>query len=79
MLHTTSVKTPVGELYLVSQEDVVLAAGFKSLQSLMERMAPEDLEKDIKHVAKISVISDLVSDYLDGDLNALNAIKVRQR
>ena len=79
MLRTTTVRTPVGELYLVSKENVVLAAGFKSIQSLIERISPEDLEKEIKHVAKISVISDLVSDYLDGDLNALNSIKVRQR
>jgi len=78
VLHTTTVKTPVGDLYLVAKEDIVLAAGFKSIQSLIERMSPDDIEKDIKHVGKISVISDLVKDYLDGDLNALNAIKVRQ-
>jgi len=78
VLHTTTVKTPVGDLYLVAKEDIVLASGFKSIQSLIERMSPDDIEKDIKHVGKISVISDLVKDYLDGDLNALNAIKVRQ-
>ena len=50
MLHTTTVKTPVGDLYLVAKEDIVLAAGFKSIQSLIERMSPDDIEKDIKHI-----------------------------
>lgn len=78
MLQTTSFATPVGELNLVAKEDIVLAAGFNSIKSLIDRISPEDLEKEIKHVSKIPVISDLINDYFAGDLDALNAIKVRQ-
>jgi methylated-DNA-[protein]-cysteine S-methyltransferase len=78
MLHSTTFKTPVGELFLIAKADIVLAAGFKSIQALLERMSPDDLKGDVKHVGKISIISDLVKDYFDGDLNALNGIKVSQ-
>ena len=78
MLQATTFKTPVGELFLVAKEDIVLAAGFKSIQALIDRMSSEVIKEEIKHVEKISIISELVKDYFDGDLNALNAIKVRQ-
>ena len=78
MLQATTFKTPVGELFLVAKEDIVLAAGFKSIQALIDRMSSEGIKEEIKHVEKISIISELVKDYFDGDLNALNAIKVCQ-
>ena len=78
MLEAAVQKTPVGNLYLVATEQHLLAAGFRSFKDLFNRMDPSDLVEGFKEVRKISVISELVSDYFDGDLNSLNGIKVRQ-
>jgi methylated-DNA-[protein]-cysteine S-methyltransferase len=78
MLLQTSLKTPVGQLFLVSDEHILLAAGFRSFEDLFERMDPDDANRNVKNVRNIPVISDLVSDYFDGDLSAFNGIQVRQ-
>lgn len=78
MLHSASHKTPVGELNLIVEENILLAAGFKSLANLIDRLDLIDAKKEIRQVAKIPIISELISDYFDGNLNSLNPIKVRQ-
>ena len=78
MLQATNLKTPVGTLYLISDDQVLLGAGFKSLEYLIDRLDEFDSEQGIKNVKQISKISDLISDYFDGDLNAINSIEVRQ-
>ena len=78
MLLTSTVKTPVGTLNLISDENVLLAAGFKSLDNLVARLSNEDFAKGIKKVQKIPMISALIDDYFDGELEAINSIKVRQ-
>ena len=75
---TSTVKTPVGTLNLISDENVLLAAGFKSLDNLVARLSNEDFAKGIKKVQKIPMISALIDDYFDGELEAINSIKVRQ-
>jgi methylated-DNA-[protein]-cysteine S-methyltransferase len=62
MLRCTTHKTPVGELTIIVEEHVLLAAGFKSLENLKNRLSQVDADKD----------------YFDGNLNAFNPIKVRQ-
>lgn len=78
MLSLATTKTPVGTLYLISHEHVLLGAGFHSFEDLLERMDPDDSARQHSRVKSISIISDLVSDYFDGDLNALNSIQTRQ-
>jgi methylated-DNA-[protein]-cysteine S-methyltransferase len=78
MLYSATHKTPVGELNIIAEEHVLLAAGFRSLQTLFSRLAPVDAEKKIEHIDKIPIISELISDYFDGNLDAFNPIKVRQ-
>lgn len=78
MLQTSSLNTPVGTLYLISDEQILLAAGFKSLNDLIKRLSEEDSHQQVKDVKKIAKISDLISDYFDGDLMAINSIEVRQ-
>jgi methylated-DNA-[protein]-cysteine S-methyltransferase len=79
MLHSATHKTPVGELSIIVEEHVLLAAGFKSLENLKARLSPLDSDKEIKHIENIPVISYLISDYFDGNLNAFNPIKVRRK
>ena len=78
MLLTSTIKTPVGTLNLISDENVLLAAGFKSLDNLVARLSNEDFAKGIKKVQKIPTISALIDDYFNGELEAINSIKVRQ-
>ncbi|NBO17252.1 MAG: MGMT family protein [Actinobacteria bacterium] len=56
MLHSAIHKTPIGELSIIVEEHVLLAAGFKSLENLLVRLSPEDADKEIKHIGKIPVI-----------------------
>ena len=44
----------------------------------MVRLDMDDASQGFKSVRTISVISELVQDYFDGDLTAINGIKVRQ-
>lgn len=68
-LLTTSLKTPVGTLHLVADEHVLLRTSFEEI---------ELDSADVKRVKTIPVISDLIADYFDGDIEAISAITVRQ-
>jgi methylated-DNA-[protein]-cysteine S-methyltransferase len=78
MLFKTTHRTPIGLLYLISSEDVLLGAGFRSFEDLLERMDPDDSSLEVKNVKTIPIISDLIADYFAGDFSALGGIKVRQ-
>lgn len=78
VLFTVSHKTPVGTLSLIAREQILLAAGFNGLDPLVAGLDLADAELGFKSVRTIPVISDLVADYFDGDLQAFNGIKVRQ-
>jgi len=74
----TTHKTPIGTLNLIAQEDVLLAANLSTVNAAKASLDNDDCIKGFKEVKSIPVISDLINDYFDGDLSALNAIKVRQ-
>ena len=77
-LFLTSHKTPIGTLNLIAQEDVLLAANLSTINAAKASLDDNDRLSGFKEVKSIPVISDLINDYFDGDLSALNAIKVRQ-
>jgi len=74
----SSLSTPIGNLNLIAHEHVLLAANLSNVKALKESLSAEDSVHEIKSVAKIPVISDLINNYFDGDISALNAIQVRQ-
>ena len=74
----SSLETPVGTLNLIADEQLLLAANLSNLKALKESLDTRYESREIKKVKKIPVISDLISDYFDGDISALNAIKVSQ-
>jgi methylated-DNA-[protein]-cysteine S-methyltransferase len=74
----SSLDTPVGTLNLIADEQLLLAANLSNLKALKESLDSRYESREIKKVKKIPVISDLISDYFDGDISALNAIKVSQ-
>jgi len=78
VLLRTTIKTPVGALSLVSREHILIAAGFTSQDKLISSISKHDKQLESKKVTQIPIISDLISDYFDGDLRALDGIKVDQ-
>lgn len=78
MLLRSSVKTPIGALSLISREQILLAAGFATHEELMKGLSQADKNSDSKKINAIPVISDLIQDYFDGDLLALDGIHVDQ-
>lgn len=78
MLLRTTLKTPVGALSLISREHILIAAGFTSQDELLCSISKQDRQLESKKVSQIPIISDLVSDYFDGDLRALDGIQVDQ-
>ena len=79
MLLRTTLKTPVGALSLVSREHILIAAGFTSQDKLLASISKQERQLESKKVNQIPIISELVSDYFDGDLRALDGIKVDQQ
>ena len=79
MLLRTTLKTPVGALSLISREHILIAAGFSSQDKLLDSISKQERQLESKKVNQIPIISDLVSDYFDGDLRALDGIKVDQK
>ena len=70
-LFITSHKTPIGTLNLLADDQVLIGTNLSTIADL-------NGGKDVRIVKSIPVISDLISDYFDGNLLAINAIKVRQ-
>jgi methylated-DNA-[protein]-cysteine S-methyltransferase len=71
-------KTPVGIIQLIADEHVLLGASFGPLDVVIDSLDSVDAKQKINSVKRIPVISDLIDDYFDGDIEAINAIAVRQ-
>ncbi len=70
-LLVSSHKTPIGTLNLLADDQILIGANLSSISEL-------SAIADFKVVKSIPVISDLIMDYFDGDLLAINGIHVRQ-
>ena len=70
-LLVTTHKTPVGNLNLIADDQILIGANLSTISAFKAG-------KDIKIVKSIPVISDLINDYFDGDITAINGIKVSQ-
>jgi methylated-DNA-[protein]-cysteine S-methyltransferase len=77
-LFLSTLATPIGSLNLIADQHILLAANLSNLKALKESLGADDSMREIKSVAKIPVITDLINDYFDGDIAAINSIQVRQ-
>jgi len=57
---------------------MLLASGFSNFKELSNQLEVEDQVRESKEVKRIPIVSDLIEDYLQGDLKALDGISVRQ-
>jgi len=74
----STLATPIGKLNLIADEHVLLGANLSHIKALTDSLGADDSIREIKSVAKIPVLSQLIEDYFDGDISALNSIRVRQ-
>ncbi len=65
-------------MQLIADEHVLLGASFGTLTKVIASLDGVDAVQKINQVKRIPVISDLIDDYFDGDVEAINAIAVRQ-
>lgn len=70
--------SPIGTFNLVADEHVLLGANLTTVRALKENLSEVDAMREVKNVGKIAVITELLADYFDGDISALNSIQVRQ-
>ena len=63
----SALATPIGKLHLLADDQILVGASFNPIK-----------RSGIKTVSKLPAISDLIEDYFDGDLTAINGIKVSQ-
>ena len=74
----TTLATPLGNLNLIADEHILLGANLSTLKALKVSLSAEDAIREVRSVSKIPVITDLINDYFEGDISAINAIQVRQ-
>ncbi len=75
----STLKTPIGSLNLLADEHILLAANFSSSQALLQGLDLLDQLREAKSAKSIPIISELLENYFDGDIRAINSIQVRQR
>ena len=77
-LLTSTVASPIGKLYLLTRGDLVLGLNLSGLQDLLSSLNNSELSEKIGKASKKSQIAQKLDDYFDGDLKAINSIKVKQ-
>ena len=77
-LLATTFESPIGNLNLIADGSILLAANLSNLKAAKASLAAEYDDFKIESVKKIPIITELLNDYFDGDINAINGIKVNQ-
>lgn len=75
------ISTPWGEIASVvdvSKEPVVIGAGFKPLTKLMKQLDEKYKDFEIKKDPKLAGVTIVVKNWIDGDLDAFDDLKVLQ-
>jgi methylated-DNA-[protein]-cysteine S-methyltransferase len=77
-LLSSTFDSPIGGIKLISDGAILLAANLSSMKAAKESLHSDYANFKIESVKKIPVISELLRDYFDGDISAINGIKVSQ-
>ncbi len=70
--------SPIGTINLIADGSILLAANLSNLKSAKASLHPDYAGHKIESVKKIPIITELLKDYFDGDITAINGIKVSQ-
>ena len=74
----SSIKTPIGVLHFLVDHHIMRAANFSSAQNLLACLDSVEKERKLVRVRSIPVVTELLTNYFDGDLRAIDSIEVRQ-
>lgn len=77
-LLSSTFDSPIGNLNLIADGSILLAANLSTLKAAKESLHPDYAGYKIDSVKKIPIITELLKDYFDGDISAINGIKVLQ-
>lgn len=77
-LQISQFKSPIGAINFIAADQILLGLNLSNVKALKEGLDEADYVRGFKEVSKIDVISDLLSDYFAGDIEAINGITVRQ-
>ena len=77
-LLSSTYESPIGTLNLIADGSILLAANLSTMKAARESLHDDYSEFKIEPVKKIPVITELLQDYFDGDISAINGIKVSQ-
>jgi methylated-DNA-[protein]-cysteine S-methyltransferase len=71
-------KSPIGVLNLLADDQILLGLNLSNVKALKDSISAEDFAKGFKELNRIPVITELLGQYFDGDISAINGISVRQ-
>lgn len=73
-------QTPIGSLFLISDEQIIVGAGFSSINALRQRLSDVDKVRPLHKSSELSWLTEMVAAYFDGDVGIFDraGLKVRQ-
>lgn len=77
----TTIKTPwvpISVIVDIEKSPVVRACSFESIEKLMKKAGPEFTKSTVSKVSKIADVSEIINNWLDGDLNAMSSLNTLQ-
>jgi methylated-DNA-[protein]-cysteine S-methyltransferase len=77
-LLSSTFESPIGNINLIADDSILLAANLSTMKAAKESLHSDYANHKIEQVKKIPVITELLKDYFDGQIAAINAIKVSQ-
>lgn len=77
-LLSTTLSSPIGKLYLLARDETVLALNLSGFHDLLTSLSTFELEEKISKSTRLEGITDKLENYFDGDLRAINSLKVKQ-
>ena len=66
--------SPIGKLYLVSCDDVVLGLNLSGIDSILASLGSDQQKMKLSKEVRPSRATQALTDYFDGDLRAFNSI-----
>lgn len=77
-LLATTYQSPIGTMNLIADGNLLLAANLSTFKAAKASLHSDYSSFKIEIVKKLPIINDLLDDYFDGDISAINGIKVTQ-
>lgn len=77
-LQSTTLSSPIGKLYLLTRDEVVLALNLSGFKDLLSSLSEDELSEKISKSGKSHPVVEKLERYFDGELSIINSIKVKQ-